>query len=138
MTTHFLMTLLGSRLPEQNKGNVIHHLYYNHYQLRMYIRIFIVSVSLVRVLKAFSLANVSILFTLPMLVWGNTETSAKTRTIHYLLVFGYSFVVFLNVFTGKIFVHSYISYLYIYVVLCQNRALIYMTFRGHLRTVINK
>ncbi|XP_026313792.1 protein ARV1 [Hyposmocoma kahamanoa] len=75
LTTHFLMTLLGSQSSEQNK------------------------VSLVRVLKAFSLANVSILFTLPMLVWGNTETSTETRTIHYLLVFGYSFVVFLNVFT---------------------------------------
>ncbi|XP_075972509.1 ACAT-related protein required for viability 1 [Anticarsia gemmatalis] len=55
-------------------------------------------VPLLRVLKAFSLADVSILFTLPMLVWG-AETSPDTRIVHYLLVFGYSFVVFLNVFT---------------------------------------
>lgn len=55
---------------------------------------------LLRVLKAFSLADVSILFTLPMLVWGS-DASPDTRVVHYLLVFGYSFVVFLNVFTGK-------------------------------------
>lgn len=116
LTTHFLMTLLGSQLPEQNKGNLLIHPpqplwnvlseFYYYCNLRIYLRILvIVSVSLVRVLKAFSLANVSILFTLPMLVWGNTETSAETRTIHYLLVFGYSFVVFLNVFTGKFCVY---------------------------------
>ncbi|XP_060800639.1 protein ARV1 [Amyelois transitella] len=56
-------------------------------------------VSFLRVVKGFSLANMSILFTLPMLVWGNTETSQETKTIHYLLVFGYSFMVFFNVFT---------------------------------------
>ncbi|XP_049865067.1 protein ARV1 [Pectinophora gossypiella] len=56
-------------------------------------------VSFIRVLKAFSMANVSILFTLPMLVWGNADTSAETRTIHYMLVFAYSFVVFFNAFT---------------------------------------
>ncbi|CAB3241335.1 unnamed protein product [Arctia plantaginis] len=55
-------------------------------------------VPLLRVLKAFSLANVSILLTLPMLVWG-ADISQDTRTVHYLLVFAYSFVVFLNVFT---------------------------------------
>ncbi|KAL0883545.1 hypothetical protein ABMA27_015699 [Loxostege sticticalis] len=56
-------------------------------------------VSFTRLLKGFSLANVSILFTLPMLVWGNAETSPETRAVHYLLVFGYSFVMFTNVFT---------------------------------------
>ncbi|XP_053599555.1 protein ARV1 isoform X2 [Plodia interpunctella] len=56
-------------------------------------------VSLLRVIKGFSLANMSVLFTLPMLVWGNADTSQETKTIHYLLVFGYSFMVFFNVFT---------------------------------------
>lgn len=51
-------------------------------------------------LKAFSLANVSILLTLPILVWG-ADISQDTRTVHYLLVFGYSFIVFLHVFTGQ-------------------------------------
>lgn len=55
-------------------------------------------VPLLRVIKAFSLADVSIIFTLPMLVWGS-EASSQTRTVHYLLVFGYSFVVFINVLT---------------------------------------
>ncbi|KAJ0179092.1 hypothetical protein K1T71_004804 [Dendrolimus kikuchii] len=56
-------------------------------------------VSITRVLKAFSLAYVSVSFNLPMLVWGNAETSPETRVIHYLLVFAYSFVVFTHVFT---------------------------------------
>ncbi|KAI5643565.1 arv1-like family domain-containing protein [Phthorimaea operculella] len=56
-------------------------------------------VSITRILKAFCMANVSMLFTLPMLVWGNADTSAETRTIHYALVFAYSFVVFFSTFT---------------------------------------
>ncbi|XP_072941468.1 uncharacterized protein Arv1 [Epargyreus clarus] len=55
-------------------------------------------VSITRVLKAFSLANMSLLFTLPMLVWGTADTPPETRAIHYLLVFLYSFVVFYNAF----------------------------------------
>ncbi|XP_026745115.1 protein ARV1 [Trichoplusia ni] len=55
-------------------------------------------VPLSRALKAFSLADVSILFTLPMLVWG-ADTSADTRIIHFGLVYIYSFLVFLNIFT---------------------------------------
>ncbi|KAJ8726714.1 hypothetical protein PYW08_015111 [Mythimna loreyi] len=55
-------------------------------------------VPIIRLLKTFTLADVSILFTLPMLVWGS-ETSAETRTIHFVLVYAYSFVVFLNVFS---------------------------------------
>ncbi|PZC80071.1 hypothetical protein B5X24_HaOG215412 [Helicoverpa armigera] len=55
-------------------------------------------VPIMRVFKAFTLADVGILFTLPMLVWGS-DTSADTRTIHLLLVYLYSFVVFLNVFS---------------------------------------
>ncbi|XP_063380178.1 protein ARV1 [Cydia fagiglandana] len=48
-------------------------------------------------LKAFSLANVSILLTLPMLVWGS-DPVAETRAFHYGLVFVYSFAVHLNTF----------------------------------------
>ncbi|XP_047989907.1 protein ARV1 [Leguminivora glycinivorella] len=48
-------------------------------------------------LKAFSLANVSILLTLPMLVWGS-DPEAETRAFHYGLVFVYSFAVHLNTF----------------------------------------
>lgn len=55
-------------------------------------------VPILRCLKAFSLADVSVLFTLPMLVWG-TDTSLETRLVHYGLVLSYSFVVFTNVFT---------------------------------------
>ncbi|XP_034825049.1 protein ARV1 isoform X1 [Maniola hyperantus] len=51
-----------------------------------------------RVLKSFSLANVSLLFCIPMLVWGNSDTPPETRLYHYLLVQAYSFVVFYNVF----------------------------------------
>ncbi|CAK1551499.1 unnamed protein product [Leptosia nina] len=54
-------------------------------------------VGAVQVLKSFSLANTSLLFTLPTLVWGTHETSAETRLIHYFFVFLYSFAVFYNV-----------------------------------------
>ncbi|XP_028173732.1 protein ARV1 isoform X1 [Ostrinia furnacalis] len=56
------------------------------------------TVTFTRILKGFSLANVSILFTLPMLVWGNAA-SLETKLIHYALVLGYSIVMFTNVFT---------------------------------------
>ncbi|XP_045459818.1 protein ARV1 [Melitaea cinxia] len=56
------------------------------------------AVSLISVLKSFSLSNMSLLFTLPMLVWGNNETPPETRLLHYLMVFMYSFVFFYNVF----------------------------------------
>ncbi|CAK1577925.1 unnamed protein product [Parnassius mnemosyne] len=56
-------------------------------------------VSSKRLLQAFSLANMSTLFALPMLVWGNADTPRETRLVHYLLVFVYSFIVFCNVFT---------------------------------------
>ncbi|XP_050362504.1 protein ARV1 [Nymphalis io] len=55
-------------------------------------------VSLTRVLKSFSLANMSLLFTLPMLVWGNSDTPPETRMLHYLMVFVYSFIFFYNTF----------------------------------------
>ncbi|XP_050681744.1 protein ARV1 [Leptidea sinapis] len=55
-------------------------------------------VSLVRALKAYSLANCSLLLTLPMLVWGNADTSPTTRLLHYALVYLYSFTVFFNIF----------------------------------------
>lgn len=55
-------------------------------------------VPIMRILKAFTLADASILFTLPMLVWGS-DTSADTRTFHFVLVYAYSFAVFLNVFS---------------------------------------
>ncbi|XP_064073877.1 protein ARV1 [Vanessa tameamea] len=55
-------------------------------------------VSLARVLKSFSLANMSLLFTLPMLVWGNSDTPPGTRLLHYLMVFLYSFIFFYNTF----------------------------------------
>ncbi|XP_063530058.1 protein ARV1 [Cydia strobilella] len=48
-------------------------------------------------LKAFSLANVSILLTLPMLVWGS-DPVAETKAFHYGLVFVYSFAVHLSTF----------------------------------------
>ncbi|XP_068627931.1 protein ARV1 isoform X2 [Battus philenor] len=56
-------------------------------------------VSCKQLVKAFSLADTSTMFALPMLVWGNTETSPETRLVHYSLVFIYSFIVFCNVFT---------------------------------------
>ncbi|XP_047545858.1 protein ARV1 isoform X2 [Vanessa atalanta] len=58
----------------------------------------IFTVSLARVLKSFSLANMSLLFTLPMLVWGNSDTPPATRLLHYLMVFVYSFIFFYNTF----------------------------------------
>ncbi|XP_069355424.1 protein ARV1 isoform X2 [Maniola hyperantus] len=58
----------------------------------------ILAAPLKRVLKSFSLANVSLLFCIPMLVWGNSDTPPETRLYHYLLVQAYSFVVFYNVF----------------------------------------
>ncbi|CAH2091576.1 unnamed protein product [Euphydryas editha] len=55
-------------------------------------------VSLISLMKSFSLSNMSLLFTLPMLVWGNNDTPPETRILHYLMVFIYSFVFFYNVF----------------------------------------
>ncbi|XP_052754165.1 protein ARV1 isoform X2 [Galleria mellonella] len=52
-------------------------------------------VSLPRVVQAFSLANMSAVFSLPTLVWG----ADAARPLHYILVFVYSFKVFTNVFT---------------------------------------
>ncbi|XP_059061166.1 protein ARV1 [Achroia grisella] len=52
-------------------------------------------VSLRLVLKSFSLANMSVVFTLPTLVW----SADAFRPLHYALVFVYSFNVFTNVFT---------------------------------------
>ncbi|CAH4036635.1 unnamed protein product [Pieris brassicae] len=56
-------------------------------------------VGIVKLLKSYSLANTSLLFTLPTLVWGTQETLPETRLLHYLLVFLYMFTVFYNVFT---------------------------------------
>ncbi|XP_073967544.1 ACAT-related protein required for viability 1 [Choristoneura fumiferana] len=52
-----------------------------------------------QLLKAFALAHVSILLTLPTLVWGAGDTPPSTRAAHYALVFVYGFTVYLNTFT---------------------------------------
>ncbi|XP_038213229.1 protein ARV1 [Zerene cesonia] len=51
------------------------------------------------VVKSFSLANMSLLLTLPMLVWGSGDTEPSTRLVHYSLVFLYMFAVFYNMFS---------------------------------------
>ncbi|XP_045492116.1 protein ARV1 [Colias croceus] len=56
-------------------------------------------VSILQLLKSFSLANMSLLLTLPMLVWGSGETEPSTRLVHYALVFLYMFAVFYNMFS---------------------------------------
>ncbi|XP_061378841.1 protein ARV1 isoform X2 [Danaus plexippus] len=54
-------------------------------------------VSIKRIIQCFSLSQTSLLLTLPMLVWGHTDTP-HTRLLHYTLVFGYSLVLYYNVF----------------------------------------
>ncbi|GBP30233.1 Mariner Mos1 transposase [Eumeta japonica] len=62
-------------------------------------------VGLVRTVKAFTLAYVSIVFTTPVLVWGapleGSAPALADHTLHHVLAFAYSALVFFNVFTGK-------------------------------------